>query len=315
MKSHLAVLAIGGNSLVKDKNHIALSFQYEAVKETAKYIADLIIADGISLVVTHGNGPQVGFLYRRGELARHELPLIPLDICGADTQGAIGYMIEKALLNEFRIRGIDKKVTAVVTQAIVDRDDRSFKHPTKPIGSFMSEEEALANKKGFGWEVAEDAGRGYRRVVPSPIPKRIIELDAIKLLVQSGYIVIAAGGGGIPVIQNEQGEIEGVEAVIDKDLGSSLLARNLGADTFIISTAVDAVYLNFGQEDQRLLSRVLLPEVKRYLEEGHFKPGSMGPKIEAIIQFLENGGEKAIITMPENLLKAVKGKAGTTITK
>lgn len=315
MKSHLAVLAIGGNSLIKDKNHIALSFQYEAVKETAKYIADLIIADGISLVVTHGNGPQVGFLYRRGELARHELPLIPLDICGADTQGAIGYMIEKGLLNEFRIRGIDKKVTAVVTQAIVDRDDRSFKHPTKPIGSFMSEEEALANKKGFGWEVAEDAGRGYRRVVPSPIPKRIIELDAIKLLVQSGYIVIAAGGGGIPVIQNEQGEIEGVEAVIDKDLGSSLLARNLGADTFIISTAVDAVYLNFGQEDQRLLSRVLLPEVKRYLEEGHFKPGSMGPKIEAIIQFLENGGEKAIITMPENLLKAVKGKAGTTITK
>lgn len=315
MKSHLAVLAIGGNSLIKDKNHIALSFQYEAVKETAKYIADLIIADGISLVVTHGNGPQVGFLYRRGELARHELPLIPLDICGADTQGAIGYMIEKALLNEFWIRGIDKKVTAVVTQAIVDRDDRSFKHPTKPIGSFMSEEEALANKKGFGWEVAEDAGRGYRRVVPSPIPKKIIELDAIKLLVQSGYIVIAAGGGGIPVIQNEQGEIEGVEAVIDKDLGSSLLARKLGADTFIISTAVDAVYLNFGQEDQRLLSRVLLPELKRYLEEAHFKPGSMGPKIEAIIQFLENGGEKAIITLPENLLRAVKGRAGTTITK
>jgi carbamate kinase len=314
MKSRLVVLAMGGNSLIKDKNHIALSFQYEVVKETVKYIAELI-ADGISLVITHGNGPQVGFLYRRGELARNELPLIPLDICGADTQGAIGYMIEKALLNEFRRRGIDKKVTTVVTQTIVDREDRSFKHPTKPIGSFMSEEEALANKRGFGWEVAEDAGRGYRRVVPSPIPKKIIELDVIKLLVQNGYIVIAAGGGGIPVILNEQGEIEGVEAVIDKDLGSSLMARGLGVDTLIISTATDAVYLNFGQENQMPLSRVSLPEIKRYLEEGHFKPGSMKPKIEAIIQFLENGGEMAIITSPENLLRATKGKAGTTITK
>jgi carbamate kinase len=302
-----------GNSLIKDKNHIALSFQYEGVKETAKYIAELV-ADGVRLVITHGNGPQVGFLYRRGELARHELPLIPLDICGADTQGAIGYTIEKALLNEFQRRGIDKKVTTVVTQTIVDREDRSFKHPTKPIGSFMSNEEALANKKEFDWEVAEDAGRGYRRVVPSPIPKNIIELDVIKLLVQSGYIVIAAGGGGIPVILNEQGEIEGVEAVIDKDLGSSLLARGLGADTLIISTVIDAVYLNFGQEDQIPLSHVSLPEIKRYLEEGHFKPGSMKPKIKAIIQFLESGGEKAIITSPENLLRAAKGKAGTTIT-
>ena len=314
MKSHLAVLAMGGNSLIRDKNHIALSFQYERVKETAKYIAELI-AEGIRLVITHGNGPQVGFIYRRGELARSELPLIPLDICGADTQGAIGYMIEKALLNEFRRRGIDKKVTAVVTQTIVDREDRSFKHPTKPIGSFMSEEEALANKRGLGWEVAEDAGRGYRRVVPSPIPKKIIELDVIELLVQSGYIVIAAGGGGVPVILNEQGEIEGVEAVIDKDLGSAVMASGLGADTLIISTAVDAVYLNFGQEDQMPLSRVSLPEIKRYLGEGHFKPGSMKPKIEAIINFLENGGEKAIITSPENLLSAFKGKAGTTITK
>jgi len=314
MKSHLAVLAMGGNSLIRDKNHIALSFQYERVKETARYIAELI-ADGISLVITHGNGPQVGFIYRRGELARNELPLIPLDICGADTQGAIGYMIEKALLNEFRRRGIDKKVTAVVTQTIVDREDRSFKYPTKPIGSFMSEEEALANKRSSGWEVVEDAGRGYRRVVPSPIPKKIIELDVIELLVRSGYVVIAAGGGGVPVILNEQGEIEGVEAVIDKDLGSSVMASGLGADTLIISTAIDAVYLNFGREDQMPLSRVSLPEIKRYLEGGHFKPGSMKPKIEAIIQFLENGGEKAIITSPENLLRAFKGEAGTTITK
>jgi carbamate kinase len=224
-------------------------------------------------------------------------------------------MIEMALLNEFRRRAIDKKVTAVVTKVVVDRGDRSFQHPTKPIGSFMSEKEALAHKEESGWEVLEDAGRGYRRVVPSPIPRKIIELDVIKLLVRNGYIVIAAGGGGIPVIQNDQGELEGVEAVIDKDLGSSLLARNLGADTFIISTAVDAVYLNFGKENQKPISRARLAEVKHYMTEGHFKPGSMQPKIEAIIQFLENGGKQAIITSPENLLRAVKGEAGTTITK
>ena len=314
MKSHLTVLAIGGNSLIKDKNHIALSSQYEAVRDTANYIVDLV-AEGLSLVITHGNGPQVGFIYRRGELARHELPLIPLDICGADTQGAIGYMIEKALLNDFRRRGIDKKVAVVVTQAIVDRDDKSFKQPTKPIGSFMSEEEALINRRESGWQIMEDAGRGFRRVVPSPIPREIIELDVIRLLVERGYIVIAAGGGGIPVIRNEQGELEGVEAVIDKDLGSSLLARNLGADAFIISTAIDAVYLNFGEKNQKPLRRVSLAEIKRYLEEGHFKPGSMRPKIEAVIEFLEAGGEKAIITSPENLLNAVRGEAGTTIMK
>jgi carbamate kinase len=314
MKSRLTVLAIGGNSLIKDKNHIALSSQYEAIRETVNYIVDLV-AEGLGLVITHGNGPQVGFIYRRGELARHELPLIPLDICGADTQGAIGYMIEKALLNDFRRRGIDKKVAVVVTQAIVDRDDQSFKQPTKPIGSFMSEDEALINKKESGWQIMEDAGRGFRRVVPSPIPREMIELDVIRLLVQRGYIVIAAGGGGIPVIRNEHGELEGVEAVIDKDLGSSLLARNLGADTFVISTAIDAVYLNFGEKNQRPLRRVSLPEIKRYLEEGHFKPGSMRPKIEAVIEFLEAGGEKAIITSPENLLTSVKGEKGTTITK
>ena len=314
MDSTFAVLAIGGNSLIKDKDHIALSSQYQAVKATSKYIAALI-AEGLSMVITHGNGPQVGFIYRRGELARHELPLIPLDICGADTQGAIGYMIQKALLNEFRERGITKKVTTVVTQTIVDRDDPSFEHPSKPIGSFMQEEEALTNKKEFGWQVAEDAGRGFRRVVPSPIPKEIIELDVIGLLVKEGYIVIAVGGGGIPVIRDEHGDIEGVEAVIDKDLGSSLLARHLGADTFIISTSIDAVYLNFGKENPKSLNRATLSEMKQYLAEGHFKPGSMKPKIEAIIQFLEGGGKKAIVTSPENLLKAVKGEAGTTIVK
>ncbi len=306
------VLAIGGNSLIKDKNQIALSSQYTAIQETSKYISELI-AEGMNLVITHGNGPQVGFIYRRGELARHELPLIPLDICGADTQGAIGYMIQMALLNNFRRMGITKKVVALVTKTIVDREDPSFKNPTKPIGSFMTEQEALSHQKESGWHVMEDAGRGFRRVVPSPLPKEIIELDTIKLLVESGTIVIAGGGGGIPVIRNEHGDLEGVEAVIDKDFGSSLLARNLGADTFIISTAVDAVYLNFGKKDQTPIHQATLPEIKQYLKEGHFKPGSMRPKIEAIIQFLEGGGNKAIITSPENLLKAVQGQSGTTL--
>lgn len=314
MSSGLTVLAIGGNSLIKDKSHIALSSQYEAIQETSKYIAELI-AEGLSMVITHGNGPQVGFLYRRGELARHELPLIPLDICGADTQGAIGYMIEMALLNELHKLGVAKKVAAVVTKTIVDRDDPSFQNPTKPIGSFMSEEEAHSHKKELGWQVLEDAGRGYRRVVPSPMPKEIIELDAIRSLLKEGYTVIAVGGGGVPVIWNEQGTLEGVEAVIDKDFGSSLLAKNLGADTFIISTAVDAVYLNFGKENQKPVSRATLSEIRQYMKEGHFKPGSMMPKIESVIEFLEGGGNKAIITSPESLLKAFKGEAGTSITK
>ena len=314
MDSRLAVLAIGGNSLIKDKTHIALSSQYEAVQETSKYIAELI-AEGLNMVITHGNGPQVGFLYRRGELARSELPLIPLDICGADTQGAIGYMIEMALLNEFRKMGISKKIVAVVTKTVVARNDPPFHNPTKPIGSFMSEEEALSHKSEFGWHILEDAGRGFRRIVPSPIPREIIELGVIRLLLDHDHVVIAAGGGGVPVIRNDQGGFEGVEAVIDKDLGSSLLARKLGADTFIISTSVDAVYLNFGKKEQKPIRRAKLSEIKQYMREGHFKPGSMLPKIEAIIEFLEDGGNKAIITSPENLLKAVKGEAGTTITK
>jgi carbamate kinase len=314
MGPRLAILAIGGNSLIKDKDHVSLASQYNAVKESVSHIADLV-EHGLGLVITHGNGPQVGFIYRRGELAMPELPLIPLDICGADTQGAIGYMIQRALLNEFRRRSILKRVTTVVTQAIVDRNDPSFENPSKPIGSFMSEEEALANTQKFGWKVMEDAGRGFRRVVPSPLPREIIELDAIRLLVEQDYIVIAAGGGGIPVVRNAQGDLEGVEAVIDKDLGSSLLARNLGADTFIISTAIDAVYLNFGGPHQAALSRATLAEIKQYLAEGHFKPGSMKPKIQAIIQFLEGGGEKAMVTSPENLLKTVTGKSGTTISR
>jgi len=312
MNSNLTILAIGGNSLIKDKNRISLSWQYETLKETIRYIADFV-EERPSLVITHGNGPQVGFIYRRGELARHELPLIPLDICGADTQGAIGYMIEKALLNELRRRGNQKRVVTVVTQALVDKEDPSFKNPTKPIGSFMSEQEALTHQKELGWHIIEDAGRGFRRVVPSPKPREIIELDVIRLLINADYIVIAAGGGGIPVIRNDQGDLEGVEAVIDKDFGSSLLARELRADTFIILTGIDGAYLNFGQKDQKLIREASLREMKRYWLEGHFQTGSMGPKVEAIIEFLEGGGKKAIITSPENLMKAIKGEAGTIV--
>lgn len=314
MNTDLTVLAIGGNSLIKDSTKIALWYQYEALKETVVHLADLIEA-GMSMVITHGNGPQVGFLYRRGEISIHELPLIPLDICGADTQGAIGYMIEKALLNQFRKRGLSKSILVLVTLTVVDRNDPSFAYPTKPIGSFMTQDEALEKQKEKGWKVLEDAGRGFRRVVPSPVPKEILEAEAIRLLLQKGYVVVAAGGGGIPVVRNEEGDLEGVEGVIDKDLGSSLLARNLGAKTFIITTAIDAAYLNFGQEGQRALRRATVAEMKQYLQEGHFKPGSMKPKIEAIVQFLEGGGERAIITSQENLLKAVHGEVGTTITR
>jgi len=314
MNQRPAVLAIGGNSLIKDQTKIAMWYQYEALKETVAYLADLI-EEGMNMVITHGNGPQVGFIYRRGEIAVQELPLIPLDICGADTQGAIGYMISKALMNQFRKRGIRRQVLAVVTQTLVDGNDPSFTKPTKPIGSFMSRQEALEKQKGKGWRVLEDAGRGFRRVVPSPLPRQILEEEGIRDLLAQGYVVIAAGGGGIPVVRNEEGDLEGVEAVIDKDLASSLLANNLGADTFILTTAVDAVYLNFGEANQRPLGRVTAAEIRQYLGEGHFKPGSMKPKMEAVLQFLDGGGEKAIISSPETLFKAVRGEAGTTITK
>jgi carbamate kinase len=312
--SQLTVFAIGGNSLIKDKTKIAMRYQYEALKDTVVYLADLIEA-GMNMVITHGNGPEVGFIYRRGEIASHELPLVPLDICGAYTQGSIGYMIEKALLNQFRKRGMSKPVLAVVTQTVVDKTDPSFANPTKPIGSFMTRDEALEKQSTKGWKVLENAGRGFRRVVPSPVPKEILEVEGIRWLLRRGCVVISAGGGGIPVVRDEAGDLEGVEAVIDKDPASSLLARNLGADTFIITTAVDAAYLNFGREDQKPLRRVTQAEIKQHLGEGHFKPGSMKPKMEAVIQFLDGGGKKAIITSPENLLKAVRGEAGTTITK
>jgi carbamate kinase len=274
------------------------------------HIADMIEA-GWDVVITHGNGPQVGFILRRSELALHELHPVPLDYCGADTQGAIGYMFQQALYNDFRQRSIDKQAATVVTQVLVDSDDPAFENPTKPIGSFMDEPTAIKHRNEEGWSVVEDAGRGWRRVVPSPLPVRIVQRDAILTLIQASFVVIAVGGGGIPVIEDENGNLIGVEAVIDKDFASALLALSIEADLFLISTAIEKVALNFNKSDQRWLDQVTLADAKRYLAEGHFAKGSMEPKVQAIIGYLEDGGEKAIVTTPENIGRALAGKTGT----
>lgn len=310
----LAVIAIGGNSLIKDKDHQTVEDQYEAAKETCYYIADMI-EQGWDVAIGHGNGPQVGFILRRSEIAyqvagMHE---VPLDVCGADTQGAIGYALQQNLQNEFRRRGIAKQAATVVTQVVVDRDDPSFRNPTKPIGGFMTEEEARRREWEEGWTVVEDAGRGWRRVVASPLPQRIVELDAVRQLLDVGIVTITVGGGGIPVIEDENGNLKGVAAVIDKDYAASLLARSIGADLFLISTAVDKVYLNFNKPDQRPIDVMTVSEAKRYMAEGHFAKGSMLPKIQAIIWFLEAGGKEAIITSPANIARALRGETGTRV--
>mgnify|MGYP000984393274 CR=1 FL=1 len=309
--SKTAVIAIGGNSLIVD-NKISMVDQKKAVEETCYHIAKMI-KKGWNVVITHGNGPQVGFLLKRVELAAHELPMVPLDIIGADTQGAIGYMIQQSLTNQLKKMGIDKKCVTVVTQVKVDPQDPAFKKPTKPIGSFMSYEKAMKNERENGWNVVEDAGRGWRRVVPSPYPQEIIEQDAVKDLIEKGFIVTAVGGGGIPVVEDGDG-LKGIAAVIDKDYASSLLANGINADLFIISTAVDKVSLNFGKENQIDLDHITLEEAKQYAKEGHFAAGSMGPKINAIIRFLENGGKEALITSPGKIEEALEGKNGTKIT-
>lgn len=312
MARKLAVVAIGGNSLIKDKNHQTVPDQYEAARETCVHIAGMI-EQGWDVAIGHGNGPQVGFILRRSELARHELHEVPLDVCGADTQGAIGYMLQQNLYNEFLRRGLKKQAATVVTQVLVDRNDPAFRNPSKPIGSFMTQEEALRRRDEEGWDVVEDAGRGWRRVVPSPLPQRVVEADAVMRLLEAGIVVITVGGGGIPVVEDEHGNLRGCAAVIDKDYASSLLARSIGADLFLISTAVEKVALNYGKPNQKWLDHMTLQEAKKYLAEGHFAPGSMGPKIQAIIWFLEAGGKKAIITNPENIERALQGETGTHI--
>ncbi len=307
-----AVVAVGGNSLIKDKNHKTVPDQYAAVVETCVHIAGMV-SQGWDVVITHGNGPQVGFILRRSELSAHELHTVPLDSCGADTQGAIGYMVQKALYNEFRQRGMTRQSVTVVTQVLVDKNDPAYQNPSKPIGSFMDKEVALKHRDGEGWVVVEDAGRGWRRVVASPTPQRVIERDAIKHLIDKGFVVVAVGGGGIPVVEDEAGNLMGSEAVIDKDYASSLLANSINADLLLISTAVEKVALNYGKTNQVWLDRLTLAEAKKYLADGHFAKGSMGPKVQASIWFLERGGKEALITNPENLERALLGETGTRI--
>ncbi len=315
MAQKIAVVAIGGNSLIKDPPHVSEEAQAETLRETSRYLADMV-ADGWDIAITHGNGPQVGFILRRAEVAAkyegiHE---VPLDVCGAESQGSIGYKLQQALQNELYHRGIRKNVCTLITQTLVDRADPAFQNPSKPIGGFMDEQEARRREREMGWTVVEDAGRGWRRVVPSPMPKEIVELDSIRLLLDAGIVVITAGGGGIPVVDIGEGEYRGIAAVVDKDYASSLLARALQADLFLIATAIEKVALHFGRPDQRWIDRMTLEEARRYLAEGiHFAAGSMAPKIQAILWYLEAGGKQALITSPENIGRALRGETGTWI--
>ncbi len=314
MSSKVAVVAIGGNSLIKDKMHQSVRDQYIAARETCDHIVSMI-KDGWNVAIGHGNGPQVGFILRRSELAAHELHEVPLEACVADTQGALGYALQQNLYNEFREWGLNKHAVTVVTQVEVAADDPAFQNPVKPIGSFMDKEQAMHRRQKRGWNVAEDAGRGWRRVVPSPLPIRIVEGEAIKALIRAGFVIITVGGGGIPVTADESGNLKGVAAVIDKDYASSLLATIIGAELFIITTGVEKVALNYRQPNETWLDHLTLAQAKQYLAEGiHFAQGSMGPKIQAIVNYLEQGGGEAIITSPNNLERALAGETGTRIT-
>ncbi len=309
MPVRTAVVAIGGNSLIQDNTRREMKYQWEAVRETCNHIASMI-HEGWQVVITHGNGPQVGYILRRAELAAPEVHTVPLDVIGADTQGSIGYMIQQSLRNSLRSMGLHMNVISLVTQTLVDKNDPAFQKPSKPIGGFLTEPEAR-HFEAEGWTVIEDAGRGWRRMVASPQPLDIIELDAIKMAVQNQYIVVAVGGGGIPVIRDEHGELCGVYAVIDKDRASSLLAVGIRADLFLISTGVEKVALNYKKPNQQFLDRVTLQEARRYVHEGHFGAGSMLPKVEAVIRFLEHGGPQALITDPPNIARALRGETGT----
>lgn len=306
----LVVVAVGGNSLIQDAQHMSVLDQYQASGETASHIAG-VIELGLRVVVTHGNGPQVGFILLRSELAKDQLHQVPLESCVADTQGAIGYQIAQNLGNELSRRGMEPAVAVLMTQVEVAADDPAFDHPSKPIGPFYSQEEAAEHRQRDGWDIVEDAGRGWRRVVPSPRPLAIVEQAAITALVERGMTVVAAGGGGIPVVRSGDGLLTGRPAVIDKDATSCLLAKNLGAQILLISTAVERVALNYGRPEQRDIDRMTVAEARRHIADGQFAPGSMLPKIEAAIDFLEHGGERVVITRPHLLEDALRGTTGT----
>lgn len=306
------LLAIGGNSLIREGQRGTVAEQRANVQKTAAQIAGLVSA-GYALILTHGNGPQVGAALLRSERAMTQVPGHPLDVCGACTQGEIGYLLQQALITEFCKTNLFPRVATIVTQTLVSSDDPAMKHPTKPIGPFYSADEIMERQRLLGWDIVEDASRGYRRVVPSPEPIDIIEMETIQSLVRQGVLVIACGGGGVPVVRVGP-DLRGVEAVIDKDLASALLAIRLAVDLFVISTDTDYVYLDYRKQCQRPLSQIGASELEHYLDQGHFPAGNMGPKVISVLRFLRAGGKEAIITSCDNLCSAVCGTAGTHIT-
>lgn len=311
--SPIAIVALGGNALITDAEHEAIPCQYDAVRTVADPLVELV-EQGWSLVVSHGNGPQVGFIMRRSELSQGELSPVPMDYAVADTQGAIGYMFLKAIGNALRRKGLGRRVVALVTQTVVDPADPAFAHPTKPVGSFLDDATAHDRAARLGWHVAEDAGRGWRRVVPSPKPVEIVELDTIRSLLDAGAIVVAGGGGGIPVVRDADGELTGVEAVVDKDSACALLAAELGADLFAIPTGVDRVATSFGTPDQRWIDHLTVAEATALARSGELGEGSMRPKVEALVSYLERRPAGAgVITSPQMLPAALRRETGTWI--
>jgi len=314
MNKKLAVVAIGGNAVNRPGESPTAENMIKAVRTTASYLADMVQM-GYSLIVTHGNGPQVGNILIQQDLAKDTIPPFPMDLCGSMTQGYLGYMIAQELHNIFIERKIKKEVCTVVSQVVVNENDDGFKNPSKPVGPFYSAEYANKMHTEKGWTVKEDSGRGWRKVVPSPIPEDVIEKDAIKNLIEKDYIVVAAGGGGIPVVRQSNGMLKGVEAVIDKDRASALLAGIMNADELIILTAVEKVCLNYNKPDQKELDTLTLAQAQEYISQGHFAKGSMLPKIQACVDFVRNTGKPALITDMEKLKDALAGKTGTKITR
>jgi len=312
MRNKLALIAFGGNVMLPGKNKGTAAEQYKNAKKAAKLMVD-IINKGYELVIVHGNGPQVGNVLLQMESASNIVPSFPIDVCDAMTEGSMGYMLERAILNELRKKSIDKEIVTLITQVVVDKDDAAFEKPSKPIGPFYNPFRAQQLKRDNQWEMVEDAGRGFRRVVPSPKPIDIVPKKAIRAMVEMGFIVIASGGGGIPVFINSMGYIEGVEAVIDKDYSSALIAKEAAVELFIILTGVDRVVKNFGQPNEEPIKVMDVKEAKQLLKEGHFPPGSMGPKISAAIDYIEGGGKEVIITTAEKLKSALIGRSGTRI--
>ena len=307
------VIALGGNAIIREGQKGTIEEQYHNIQESCNYIAGLV-EEGYKIIITHGNGPQIGNILIQNELGKDVVPTAPLDVCVAETQGQLGYMIKQTLINTLRAKGIDRPVLSLLAQIVVDNQDPAFQNPTKPIGPFYSKEEAEGLVSTKGYQVVEDSGRGYRRVVPSPQPTDIIEKSTIKKLVEDGNIVITVGGGGISVSEKD-GILTGVEAVVDKDYASALLANQIGAKHLVILTGVPQVARDFGKPSQEFLPTLSIQEARQYVAEGQFPAGSMGPKIGAAIKYLENGGETMIITSMDLLKEAMAGKAGTLITK